>query len=329
MHIIKRVAAVMAACTALSGCGEGGSGGNGAPPISTPTPTPTPAATPAPAPAPVSFRAVLGNGLIGSATFDVSADGTFGNSSFEGVRDVYDYSNRLGEFGIGALNRINTGGQPPATANAAIQVFGVDSVTGFYYADLRVASGVRIVSPTTSLLRFVDDDVVAANTRIGLNARQLGAFDYPRKLGSQDEAERTAALRMQAFDMKLIAYAFIGTAMIANPDGGINFHTGLVPVAERLAQGTIDLNDPAQVDGILVRYANLRYNTDVQRKALAQLLARYGQAVDSYLAQGGTPARIQYGLRLGILPQVGAYERQFRKRHQNCRVDCRGFGGRI
>lgn len=247
---------------------------------------------------------IIGGGLIGSVTFDTNADGTFGGTSPSGISDAIAYSNRNGEFGQGVNDRINTSGQPPATANAAIQSFAVDPITGFFYADLRVASGVTIVSPTTSLLRFVDDDVVATNTGIGLNARQLGAYDYTRFLSSQTATERDVARRMLALDLKLIAYAFIGNGLAAFSDGGIAIRTGVAPVIERLAQGPLDMNDPAQVDAVLIRYGDLARATEQQRLALAQLFARYGQAVDAYLAQGGTPARIQYGLRLGILPEV-------------------------
>jgi hypothetical protein len=306
MNIRRRLLAAAAVSVTLGGCGGGGSGTAPVAVVPAPTPTAAPSPNPSPtaSPAPTAFRTVLGGGLVGSIIFDTNADGVFGNTSREGVSDAIAYTNRNGDFGRGVLERINTAGEPPATANAAIQAIAVDPITGFFYSDVRVASGVTVLSPTTSLLRFVDDDVVAANTGIGLTARQLGAFDYSQKLGSPEAAERGVARRMLALDLKLIAYAFIGNGLGAYSDGGIAVRAGVTPVVERLAQAPLDLNDPAQADGVLVRYGDINRATEEQRKAIAQLFARYGQAVDSYLAQGGTSARIQYGLRLGILPEV-------------------------
>jgi hypothetical protein len=290
----------------LTGCGGGGGGGSSGsvPVINVPAPPPTP--TPSPSSAPVHFTIGAGSALIGDVTFDVNGNGIFGDSgtSSNPVADIMVTTNRDGQFGRAAIGRL-TATEPPAAATSAIEGGGLDATTGYLYTRMRAPAGATALSPVTTLLASIDADSAAANLGLGQTARQLATFSAVPAMSSGDAAIAALGRRITALNLKLAAQAAIDTGRNAlSPDGAIIFFERQAAIGERLTAGQIDLNDEASIRAILDRTSTGLASSADGRQAAAQLLARFGTAVDAYLTGPDRVAPIQHGLRLIVLPEI-------------------------
>lgn len=288
----------------LTGCGGGGDSAGGPVTGTAPTPTPSPAPSVSPSPAPVDFTIGVGGAVIGDMTFDVNGNGKFGDAGTATNPDVIVTSNRDGQFGRAATGRL-TSTEAPATATSAIRGGGIDATSGYLYPLMGAPAGATTVSPMTALLTSIDADGLAANLGLGRTARQLATFAAVPAMNSGDAATAALGRQITALNLKLAAQAAIDTGNNAqNPDGAIIFLGRQAAVAERLAAGPINLNDEASTRAILDRTSRGLRSSAEGRQAAAQLLARFGTAVDAYLTGTDRVAAIQHGLRLVVLPEI-------------------------
>ena len=279
----------------LASCG----GESGGPAAVTPAPSPTPSASPTPTPAAVTFTAGVGGAISGGVViFDANGDGTFY------AQDITTSTDRNGQFGRD-VSGTSSDRELPATAAYAMHGGGTDATTGYGYSAMRAPAGATTLSPATTLLRSLNDDVLAANTGLFSTARELATFAAVPAMSSTDGAIAAQGRRVTAFNLKLIPYAVFGyTVFGTDADGPITFNEGLGVVVERLAAGRTDLNDEATIREILDRTARAQTTSAEGRAAAAQLLARYAEAVDTYLTGADRAAAVQHGLRLIVLPEL-------------------------
>lgn len=310
-NLLKKILLSASVAAVLSSCGGGGgtSGGGSAVAVP-PTPTPTPIPTPAPTPAGSVFSIGFGGPIIGTVTFDSNNSGIFDDIVGSGGQPLHDIrvdASPTGQFGPTAVDRFDTS-QIILSANSAMLGGGIDTGSGYVYLNMRAPAGATTLSPATSLLRSIDDDLIAGNVGLGMTARELATFAAVPAMSSPDPDKAALGRRVTAFNMKLAAYAAIGTPadQAVIPDLPIFFGQDLAAVIEQLKAGRVDLNDEASIRKILERtpQTSNASSSDVGRAAAASLLARYAAAIDIYLTEPGHAADVEHGLRLIVLPAI-------------------------
>ncbi|MGK6354653.1 hypothetical protein ACMGDH_05435 [Sphingomonas sp. DT-207] len=301
-------------CLAATACGGGGSSsGGGTIAVSPQAPIPTPTPTPTPSPAP-RFEA----GLVGYITIDSNDNGQFAGVIAD-AGDTRTTTDRWGRFGPDVLDRLDSS-QTPAAPLWAMSATGYDDLTGFHYADVRTPRGGTVLSPVTTLLRNIDDDVVPANLGLAMDAARLAGFNADHETSTSDPtgdpnpAIRPVAREVVLVNLKLLALAGFPNSTGFGPDRSIVVAQNLAPLSEQLRIGRVDLNDAASIRSVLDRSPVARRASEEARNAAAQLLARWGQAIDRFGARrdatrfpfGYTSMAIERALRIRILPELMA-----------------------
>jgi len=311
-HQWARRVAVCAFAAALSSCG-----GESDSPVATPTPSPVPAPSPSPSPSPSPTAPSLRfstSGLIGYVTIDVNENGRFGGVlAADDSADVRTATDRSGWFGPGVPARLDDSPGPDAPL-WAMSATGYDSVTGFHYVDVRTPRGGTVLSPVTTLLRTIDDDVVPANLGLGIDAARLATFDAVQETANPDADTAALGRRVALLNLKLLALAGFPNSSGFGADRSIVVAGNLEPLSEQLRVGRVDLNDAASIRLVLDRSPVARRASAEARDAAAQLLARWGQAIDRFDAReraprqpfGSTSAPVQRALRVHVLPELMA-----------------------
>lgn len=310
---VFRVISAASIIAMVSGCGGGGGGGgssSGGDVVTiTPTPTPTPLPTPAPTPTGSIFSVGAGAAIIGTATFDTNKNGIFGDvirSDGTVFRDVYVYSNTSGQFGPVTIDG-NDGKELTVNPTEPLQAVGLDMLTGYYLAYLSAPKGATNLSPVTTLLRSLDDDLVASNTGLSLSARDISSFAAVAAMSSTDADTAALGRRVTSYNLKLSALAMLSrpSQEAVVPDAGIVFDALQATIGEQLKLGRVDLNNALTIASLLDRMPlTIRYASPEARRAISDLLARYGAAVDQYLTEPRRAADVQHGFRLVVLPTI-------------------------
>lgn len=285
-------------------CGCGGEGGSGDT-ILVPAPAPTPAPTPSPTsnPSPnVAFRAIAAAPLVGTVIFDTNGSGVIGDS-IQGNSDLIVATNRSGEFGRDAVGR-QSSTMPPANATVVGEMSGASTLTGFIYSNVGAPLGAAIYSPVTSLFGSTDEIILATNLGLGLTGNQIGNFDSFAGLSSPDGTIQMRAKQITALNLKLLAQAGLETRGKPSVTSSISVWPNLDSVRAQLLTGAVNFNSSTSILQILARSRRAAFTSDEGGRAAAQLLARYGEAVDRYLTSAARIADIEYGLRLLVLPEL-------------------------
>lgn len=275
----------------------------------TPTPTPSPTPTPTPSPAPTAtpapsavFRMAVGSSLVGFAIFDTNGSGNFVDSVVRnGVleQDTIVSSNRNGEFGRDAVDRLSTATTPPAQLGTPAIVSGFSTASGYRYNDIVPNSSVSIWSPITSLIDSPDIQTIPTAFSIRLTAQQLSEFDAAAALASSDPAQADLGRRIVGINLKIAALA----GFVQNSDTIIENRSVQILLRNAAERGPINLSDR----DTLLRLINASPRgtvpgADDNRAAVAQLLSVFGQAVDRYLTSPARIADIEHAMRIAILP---------------------------
>nr|WP_295374237.1 hypothetical protein [uncultured Sphingosinicella sp.] len=239
--------------------------------------------------------------MIGRVDFDVNGNGTFDSSEPTAA------TNRKGEFGQGASDRLFTGDSgPPADAGAALSGRGFDGSSGFAYTQLRAPKNARIISPLTTIIRSEVDADVASATGLDVGPVTLISFDAAQQFGDPSSANPRLARAITELNLKLIAYAGL-FANNGSMDEAFDMAAGLQPVQSLFSgPGEKDLNKKSVALDIIGRSRIAAFSTPELRDAAAELMAEYGQAVSVYLKDPASAARVQYGLRFYVLPEIDA-----------------------
>ena len=278
-------------------------GGDSSPrPVATATPAPVPAPSPSPTPTPtptpgVAFVASAGAPLIGGVLFDADGDGKPSDD------DIQTQTNRRGEFGLGAVGRMSPV-PPPAQANFAASLSGISADTGFRYSQLDVPAGVVAFSPVTMLSRPADHHIVSQNLGLGLTATELAQFDSFRAMESSDQQRRALGLAVTALNLKLLAIAGYETLDSAYSTGFFRISRGSRIVRAEVLTQALDLNSASSQRHVIDRSERYAGSSPDARDAAAQLLARYGAAVDQYLTGPDDIAAIEYALRVRLVHEL-------------------------
>jgi hypothetical protein len=304
-----RILAAASVVGIVAGCGGGGSsgGGNVVTVPQTPTPTPTPVSTPTPTGS--TFSIGIGGALIGEIAFDTNQSGTFGDRVVSGgvaVSDWLLFANTSGQFGPTATLR-NDNTTVTITPTAAIQALGIDMLSGYTFADLTAPAGATNISAVTTLLQSVDDDLVAVNTGLGLNARELSTFAAVPAMSSSDAGTAALGRRVTAYNLKLAALAALSQPAhdAILPDSIFRFNKLRADLGETFRLGRVDLNSATSIRALMERMPVTAPTASSERgRAIAALLARYGSAVDLYLTDARRAADVQHGYRLVVLPAI-------------------------
>lgn len=291
---------------AAGGCGGGGgTSSGGAPSVPGPAPTPAPIPAPTPTPSPsanVPFRAIAAAPLVSQVIFDTNGSGLFGDS-VQGNADLAVVSNRSGEFGRDAVGR-QSSTTPPAEASFVGQLFGASALTGFVYTKIGAPLRAAIYSPVTSLFESTDEPVLATNLGFDLTGLQLANFDGFAALASSESTMQMRGRQVTALNLKLLAQAGLETKGNPTATGAIEVKPNLDAVRAQLLAGPVNFNAAASILQILSRSRRAAFTNDEGRRTAAQLLARFGEAVDRHLTTAARIADIEYGLRLLVLPEL-------------------------
>ena len=305
---MKKLLCSITSIAFLAGCSGGSPSSNvigGVVSAPTPTSTPTPAATPTPTATPTSsavFRMAVGSPMVGSAVFDTNSSGVFLDSIVRnGVAEIDTTvsSNRNGEFGRDAPDRLSTATTPPAQLGTPAIVSGFSTASGYRYNDIVPNTSVAIWSPITTLISSIDVETVPSAFSIGLTARQLSQFDAAAAFASNDPAQADLGRRIVGINLKIAALA----GFVRNSDPVIEFRPVQTLLREATERGPVNLSDR---DTIL-RLINASSRgtvpgADDNRAAVAQLLSVFGQAVDRYLNSPARVADVEHAMRIAILP---------------------------
>jgi hypothetical protein len=250
-----------------------------------------------------------GAAIIGTVTFDSNKNGVFGDVIPSGdtvFRDVYVYSNTSGQFGPVTIDG-NDGKEVTVNPTEAMRAVGVDMLSGYYLAYLSAPKGATNLSPVTTLLRSIDDDLVAANTGLGLSAREISSFAAVAAMSSANADTAALGRRVTAYNLKLSALAPLSrpSDQGVQPDASIIFDTFQATMGEQFRSGRVDLNNASAIRSLLEHMPlATRFASPDARRAIADLLARYGSAVDQYLTEPRRAADVQHGYRLVVLPTI-------------------------
>ncbi|MGL3822050.1 hypothetical protein [Sphingopyxis sp. R3-92] len=241
--------------------------------------------------------------------FDTNKSGIFGDVISSDGRVVWDVpvdAGPSGQFGPVAISR-HDATEVTLTPTAAMRAFGIDMLSGYSFLYFGAPVGATNLSPVTTLLRSVDDDLVAANTGLGLSARELSTFAAVPAMSSSDTATAALGRRVTAYNLKLAALAALSqpASEAILPDYGFRFDTLQALLGEIFRLGRVDLNSASTIRALMERmpYTSQQASSD-RGRAIAALLARYGAAVDMYLTDQRRAADVQHGYRLVVLPAI-------------------------
>lgn len=293
----------------VSGCGGGGSSGGGNVVTVPPTPTPSPTPTPTPTPTGSTFFVGAGAALIGEVTFDSNSNGIFGGTIVSGntaITDLFLDTNTSGLFGPVAVSRVD-GKEVTVYPTAAMRAFGIDMLSGYSLIYLSAPKGATTVSPVTTLLRSADDDVVATNTGLGLSAREISSFAAVPAMLSNDDNTAALGRRVTAYNLKLSALAVLTypSNQAIQPNFGQSFERLQATIGEQFLLGRVDLNNASTIHSLIGQMPRIsQFASPDVRRAISDLLARYGSAIDLYLTEPRRAADIQHGYRLVVLPAI-------------------------
>ncbi|OAN57188.1 hypothetical protein A7X12_08160 [Sphingomonas sp. TDK1] len=240
--------------------------------------------------------------MVSQVIFDTNGSGLFGDS-VQGNADVGVVSNRSGEFGRDAVGR-QSPTTPPAEASFIGQLSGASALTGFVYTKIGAPLRAAIYSPVTSLFGTTDERVLATNMGLDLTGLELGNFDGFAALARPDIATQVRGRQVTALNLKLLAQAGLETTGNPTATGAIEVKPNLDAVRAQLLAGPVNFNAPDSVLQILNRSRRAAFTNDAGRRTAAQLLARFGEAVDRHLTTAARIADIEYGLRLLVLPEL-------------------------
>lgn len=293
----------------VSGCGGGGSSGGGNVVTVPPTPTPAPTPTPTPTPAGSTFFVGAGAALIGDVSFDSNNSGIFRDTTVSGntaITDLFLDTNTSGQFGPVAVSRVD-GKEVTVYPTAAMQAFGIDVLSGYSFIYLSAPKGATTVSPVTTLLRSADDDLVATNTGLGLSAREISSFAAVPAMSSNDANTAALGRRVTAYNLKLSALAVLTypSNQAIQESFGQSFERLQATIGEQFLLGRVDLNNASTIHSLMGRTPRVsQFASPDVRRAISDLLARYGAAIDLYLTEPRRAADIQHGYRLVVLPAI-------------------------
>jgi len=241
----------------------------------------------------------MGVPLIGEITFDTNRNGIFADTE-DGIDDRFAATGRNGEYGPGVKDwsgRIS----PEDPAVYPTMVGGNSRSTGFYYGGIIPPTNATIASPATALLGHDHTAALLKNAGLNMTPGELRHFDTVIEFASTDAAKRARARQIAALNLKLLLHA--GYETYEPVTGAIALHDKIDHVRQQLKAGAVDFNN---TDSMLAVLNRAKYPiTDARGKRdAAELIARFGQAVDQYLAGPENIAAIEYGMRMLILPEL-------------------------
>ncbi len=231
--------------------------------------------------------------------FDINRNGIFPDTE-DGVADLFAATGRDGEYGPGVKDwsgRISPG--DPSVYPTMIS--GISRSTGFYYGGIIPPTNARIASPATALLGHDHTATLLKNAGLNMTPGELRNFDTFVEFGSADAAKRERARQIAALNLKLLLHA--GYETHEPVTGVIVLHDKIDHVRQQLKEGAVDFNNIEAMVAVLNR---AKYPiTDARGKRdAAELIARFGEAVDQYLTGPESISAIEYGMRILILPEL-------------------------
>ncbi|OYW44281.1 MAG: hypothetical protein B7Z08_02890 [Sphingomonadales bacterium 32-68-7] len=246
----------------------------------------------------VAYRASMGAPLIGSILFDINGNAVFGDGTAPND-DFSTTTNRNGEFGADAIGRLTS--RTPPSGNFLYMTSGISRETGYLYTAIIPVSGSRIASPATMVLA---PNMQPSKVGIAMTWEELRDFDAFAALTSADATTRARGQQVTALNLKLLIHA--GYRSQGTLTGAIALKDNVTGIVRELQAGPVDFNSSASMSAVLSQSSPGLTADTPERQAVAQLIARFGEAVDLYLTGPETIAPIEYALRIQILPEVAA-----------------------
>ncbi|HWJ69125.1 MAG TPA: hypothetical protein VNS79_03635 [Sphingobium sp.] len=241
----------------------------------------------------------MGVPLIGEIVFDMNRNGIFPDTE-NGVDDLFAATSRKGEYGPGVKDWY--GFTSPVDPSAyPTMISGTSTSTGFYYGGIIPPTNARIASPATALLGHDHTATLLKNAGLNMTPSELRNFDTFVEFDSADAAKRERARQIAALNLKLLLHA--GYETYEPVTGVIVLHDKIDHVRQQLKAGAVDFNNVESMVAVLNRSKYAITDSRGKRDA-AELIARFGKAVDQYLTGPESISAIEYGMRILILPEL-------------------------